>query len=214
MRMQLSRWRDWVCGIALSVATTSYAHTLYVTDAQGAPLAGVVVELVGDTTPAPAVNAIMDQVNQQFQPHVLVITAGQAVSFPNSDDIRHHVYSFSKTKPFELRLYHGTPGAPLTFPTAGVVVLGCNIHDSMVGYIYVAASSATYVSNERGEISLPSLTDTQQLRLWHPQQQIGAEEVWTTQWQQIKQQQPLRIATVAPAPRQSFADKFKGNHAH
>ncbi len=77
----------------------------------------------------------MDQQGHQFVPHLLVVQAGTEVTFPNSDNVSHHVYSFSPTKPFELPLYKGDVYPPVTFEKAGIVVVGCNIHDSMLGYI-------------------------------------------------------------------------------
>ena len=80
---------------------------------------------------------VLDQVNKQFAPRLLGIRVGDQVSFPNSDNIRHNVYSFSPAKKFELPLYRGIPCAPITFDEAGKVVLGCNIHDRMSAPIYV-----------------------------------------------------------------------------
>jgi hypothetical protein len=54
--------------------------------------------------------------------------------------VRHQVYSFSPAKVFELPLYAGTPAKPVLFEKPGVVVLGCNIHDWMLGYVYVSDS--------------------------------------------------------------------------
>ena len=82
----------------------------------------------------------MDQKNRTFVPHVLAVQTGTAVRFPNSDDIRHQVYSFSSAKTFQLPLYKGTPASPVWFDKAGVVSLGCNIHDHMIAYIYVVDS--------------------------------------------------------------------------
>ncbi|WP_196767929.1 hypothetical protein, partial [Streptobacillus moniliformis] len=70
-------------------------------------------------------------------PHVLAITVGSEVRFPNRDKLRHQVYSFSKAKTFDLPLYSGHPAAPVRFDEIGVVELGCNIHDGMIGYIVV-----------------------------------------------------------------------------
>lgn len=68
---------------------------------------------------------------------MLPVYVGTRVTFPNRDNIRHHVYSFSSAKKFELPLYIGTPAAPVVFDKPGVVALGCNIHDWMLAYIYV-----------------------------------------------------------------------------
>ena len=104
--------------------------------ADGAPLEGAVLSLHGGAAPKPG-QAVMDQRNTAFEPGVLVIEAGTAVSFPNSDTVRHQVYSFSPAKAFELPLYSGTPPEPVVFDKPGVVVVGCNIHDWMIGWIVV-----------------------------------------------------------------------------
>lgn len=109
--------------------------------------------------------AVMDQVGKHFSSRLLTINKGQALWFPSSDGIRHHVYSFSKTKSFELKLYAGTPKAPINFEQSGIVVLGCNIHDLMVGYIYVADSQSVYVINALGNIELPDFTS--RYTVWH-----------------------------------------------
>ena len=106
--------------------------------ADGVAVADVVLSLHATGTPAPAGGrAVMDQRNSAFAPGVLAIQAGTAVAFPNSDTVQHQVYSFSTPKPFELPLYAGTPRAPILFDQPGVVVVGCNIHDWMIGYIVV-----------------------------------------------------------------------------
>ncbi len=109
---------------------------------------------------------VMDQVNKRFSPKVLLVNKGDKVSFPNSDDIRHHVYSFSKAKPFEIRLYKGKDVEPVKFERPGVVILGCNIHDKMVGYIYVAGNELTAITDDAGLATLEPLTD--RFYVWHP----------------------------------------------
>jgi plastocyanin len=111
-----------------------------ITDTQGRPVPDAVVTLTSQS-PRPAAplqaKAVMDQIGKQFVPNVLVIRAGTVVVFPNSDSIAHQVYSFSPAKRFELPLYRGRAHAPIVFDQAGVIVLGCNIHDTMLGYIVV-----------------------------------------------------------------------------
>jgi plastocyanin len=94
----------------------------------------------GAPIPPPAgadLTAVMDQQDRQFVPHVLAVEVGTTVNFPNSDAIRHDVYSFSPAKTFELPLYAGPSANPVVFDKPGVVVLGCNIHDWMLGFIAV-----------------------------------------------------------------------------
>src|SRR5690606_20649669 len=113
--------------------------------------------------------AVMDQRKNTFVPHVLAIQSNSLVYFPNSDDIRHHVYSFSPAKRFELRLYKDTPSAPVLFDQPGVVVLGCNIHDWMVGYIYVTDHPWFAVSDAQGRLTIDGLpAGSYQVSLWHP----------------------------------------------
>jgi plastocyanin len=100
--------------------------------------------------PAAAPPAIMDQQHGQFVPHVLVVRTGTAVTFPNSDKVSHHVYSFSPTKPFELGLYKGDVYPPVVFDKPGIVVVGCNIHDSMLGYIRVVETPHFAVTDQQG----------------------------------------------------------------
>ena len=74
--------------------------------------------------------------------------SGRFQRFPNSNNIRHQAHSFSTAKRFELHLYEGTSAVLLLFDKPGVVVLGCNIHDWMLGYIYVTDDPRFGVSDD------------------------------------------------------------------
>ena len=107
----------------------------------GKPLPNAVVVAVPEDGRLPPVGKtveVVDQIDKEFVPYVKPVRVGSYVQFPNKDNIRHHVYSFSPPKKFELPLYSGTPTEPLLFDKVGVVKLGCNIHDWMLGYVYVA----------------------------------------------------------------------------
>ena len=139
-----------------------------VRDDRGKPVADAVVSL----TPA-----VMDQQNKQFVPPILVVQVGAAVTFPNRDNIRHHVYSFSPVKRFELPLYIGTPAAPVVFDKPGVVVLGCNIHDWMVGYIDVVATPYFARTADDGQARLADVPPgTYEARVWHPRMKGESEK--------------------------------------
>jgi plastocyanin len=106
----------------------------------GAPAPGLVVTVTPASGVAPRarpVAVVMDQVDKAFEPELRVIPTGSTVAFPNSDIVSHQVYSFSKAKRFQLPLYRGTPYPPVRFDEPGLVTLGCNIHDAMIGYIVV-----------------------------------------------------------------------------
>lgn len=110
-----------------------------VTDASGAPLQDVAVYATprAKLAPKPRKETLIEQVKLQFAPLLTVIPVGTAVGFPNRDEVRHHVYSFSPAKTFEIKLYVGTPASPVVFDKPGEVVLGCNIHDNMRGFVFV-----------------------------------------------------------------------------
>lgn len=125
----------------LLAAGSCFAATVTVTakDARGAALEDAVVWAMPKSGAAPVRTrpAAVEQRDKAFIPTVSVIQTGTLVSFPNRDEIRHHVYSFSTPKIFEIKLYAGTPADPILFDKPGEVVLGCNIHDHMYAYIYV-----------------------------------------------------------------------------
>lgn len=140
-----------------------------VVDQQGMPVANAVVESPGvAVVNAPSEVAIIDQVNKRFVPMVIAVQKGQSVNFPNNDNIRHHVYSFSEIKQFSTELYADTPGDPVTFDQSGVAVLGCNIHDSMVGYIYVSDWQNVGVSDASGVVHVSQIAIPEQIVIWHP----------------------------------------------
>ncbi|MGD0281458.1 MAG: methylamine utilization protein [Dissulfurispiraceae bacterium] len=114
-------------------------------------------------------NAVMDQVNKEFVPYVLPVQVGTSVRFPNKDNIRHHVYSISPAKRFELPLYKGTPSSPVVFDKPGVVTLGCNIHDWMVAYIYVVETPYFTTTGKDGAAAIHELPQgPYEVRVWHP----------------------------------------------
>ncbi len=113
--------------------------------------------------------AVMDQRNLAFKPRVLVVEVGTSVEFPNNDSVSHQVYSFSAAKRFQLPLYKGERHPPVTFDQAGLVVLGCNIHDSMVGYIYVTDAPHFGVTETTGGLRLEGLpAGDYRLSIWSP----------------------------------------------
>lgn len=155
----------------LSAAVNSGELKVLVTGNEGAPLQDAVVYVLPgpatESTPAP-VNGIVDQVKKAFVPHVAAVQVGGQVSFPNYDNIRHHVYSFSKPKKFEIPLYEGVPSNPITFDRPGVVALGCNIHDWMSGYIVVTETPWFAITGKDGSATLADLpAGAHTLEVWH-----------------------------------------------
>lgn len=119
--------------------------------------------------------AEMGQAGKQFVPQVLVVTTGTEVNFPNRDTVRHHVYSFSPVRKFELKLYIGTPAKPVLFDQPGIAVLGCNIHDQMVGWIVIVDTPYFGRTAEKGQLVLDKLpAGSYRLRSWHAGLPVGA----------------------------------------
>jgi plastocyanin len=158
--------------LALASAAAVVAAPLSVSvRSAGQPVQDAVVTLtpLGRGTRAAPVPkpAVMDQVGSEFSPRVLVVTRGSPVSFPNSDRTRHQVYSFSPAKRFELPLYTGTPPGPVVFDSAGIVTLGCNIHDWMKGYIVVVDTPYFGQSNAQGVVRIDAPPGDYLMTAWH-----------------------------------------------
>jgi plastocyanin len=137
----------------------------------GKSLAGAVVTARPLDAPArkpAAVRAVMDQLDRAFSPDLLVIPVGSTVTFPNSDSVSHQIYSFSPAKRFQLPLYRGTPYPPVHFDQAGVVTLGCNIHDEMLAYLVVTDAPYYGRTNSDGSWSVEVPRGRYRISIWHP----------------------------------------------
>jgi plastocyanin len=215
------RWRALAGIVAVALLAAHDSPALSATgaleatvkDDRGAPVLDAILTLTpvgaGAATPH-AATAVMDQQNKEFVPSVLPVPVGTAVTFPNRDNIRHHVYSFSSPKRFELPLYIGTPAAPVVFDKPGVVVLGCNIHDWMVGYIYVVATPYFGRTAADGRITLADVPPgSYEARIWHPRMRGESEK--TARPTTITSGEPAQIAFALtlkperkPAPRPAY----------
>jgi len=182
--LKRSQLHIFLCGVALALAAGSaWAQSAEisarVTDDQGRPVEDAVVVAVpsdGTHPPVRAREAMVDQVNQEFVPKVTAVVVGTPIRFPNHDNIRHQVYSFSAAKRFELPLYAGVPAEAVLFDKPGVVILGCNIHDWMIGYVYVSESPYFAKTGKDGTAILGDLPPRgYTVRVWHPQLD-GTEE--------------------------------------
>ena len=178
--------------VVLLALTTHAAHaaglTVSLLDSTSHPVADVVVVLepaagadrpaAAARTVAPAAHAVIDQRNLRFVPEISVIRSGTAIEFPNSDNVRHQVYSFSPAKNFRLALYAGHIYPPLVFDKPGLVTLGCNIHDAMIGFVYVTDSPWFGKTNAQGRLELPALpAGDYHAVLWHPRFAEAAPQI-------------------------------------
>ena len=164
---------------AIALGQSLSSLRVVVSDGESQPVPDAVVVAV-PTDPSLLLDArtraeSVDQVDKEFVPKVKPVFVGSTVAFPNRDNVRHHVYSFSAAKRFELPLYSGVPARPVLFDKPGVVVLGCNIHDWMIGYIYVSESPFFATTGANGAATIADLAPRSfVVRVWHPRMQ-GSE---------------------------------------
>jgi plastocyanin len=176
MKRFLALW----LGLLFGASSGQGAELIALVKDHGKPVADAVV-LATPTDPKGLLRArppadAVDQVDKQFVPFVKAVFVGTRVRFPNSDHIRHQVFSFSPAKKFELPLYAGTAASPVLFDTPGVVVLGCNIHDWMVGYIYVSETPFFAKTGAAGTAAIDDLPPGDYtLRVWHPSMEQGED---------------------------------------
>ena len=171
------------CQVAMAASLV-----LQVVDEQGAALehAAVALKPVGATPPLKPRTAEIVQQGKRFIPLMTAVPTGTAIRFPNLDTVRHHVYSFSPAKSFELKLYIGTPAAPVVFDKPGVVVMGCNIHDPMVAYVVVSDTPWMGVSDAAGQVRIDGVPAGEyELEYWHPR--------WAGSTNELKRQ-PMRVS--------------------
>lgn len=158
----------WMLAPAASLAASI---TLTLTDQNNNPVEDAVVYVLtinGEHQPSNPATVDVDQVNEMFVPHVRATTVASLVNFPNSDHVRHHIYSFSEAKTFEVPLYSGVPMEPTLFDKPGLVTLGCNIHDHMLGYILIL-DTPWFAEVRGGSGRIDNLPGGElAVEVWHP----------------------------------------------
>jgi plastocyanin len=173
--------------VALLLARLSTGHaatvTTTVTDELGRLLPDAVVMVTPEPgTPAPALEgsriatATIDQKDETFVPFVVVIRTGGTVTFRNSDQVRHHVYSFAPIRQFEMVQAPGETSAPIRFDQPGSAAIGCNIHDNMTAYIHVTDAPWAAVTDAQGKAVIEDVPVGRFVAsVWHPRLRPKAE---------------------------------------
>ena len=204
--------------ILLVAACQTAAPTTFtaeIADQDGKPVQNAVVSLVPDLkTNLPGASTrlpnekTIDQRYETFVPLVTVIPRNGRVVFANSDPTTHQVYSFSPVKQFEMTLARDTTSPPLAFPNVGVAALGCNIHDNMIAYVFVADSPWTGLTGADGRVVIEDVPPgNYQAQVWHyrypPRRELPSARIAvasdTTRWSANTQLMPGRIPAVSPA---------------
>lgn len=198
------RWPRTACALLSTLAAlcgpaAAAPVEVTVTNGAGQALAGAVVWVESAAARAaarPLSGVEVVQQNRSFVPEVSVVTVGTPVAFPNRDSVRHHVFSFSPAKRFELKLYVGTPATPVVFDRPGVSVLGCNIHDNMAAWVVIVDTPWFATTDAQGRARLPEVpAGRHQLRTWHSGMAVGVPAL---QQPLTLGAEPLRVAVQVP----------------
>src|SRR5947209_20304501 len=167
--------RGFLLALAMVSAASPLAATPFVVrvvDPAGHPVAGAVVTLYpssGARAPRPSGHYVVSQQHIQFHPFMTIVPVGADVAFSNLDPTKHHVYSFSPAKRFELKLFAKDQSRTVHFDKPGVVALGCNIHDQMSAFVVVTDSAWTARTNTQGMVQFADAPNAPgRLTVWHP----------------------------------------------
>jgi hypothetical protein len=166
----------WLFGLASVLATLDFTAcageiVAGVKDGRGAAVVDAVVYAtpLSGNLPAKPQPAIIAHQDQQFVPFVTAVQTGALINLPNRDSVKHHAYSFSPAKKFELPLYAGTPEAPLRFDQPGIVTIGCNIHDWMTAYVCIVETPFFAITGGDGRAQLRGLPPgSYRVEVWQP----------------------------------------------
>jgi plastocyanin len=175
----------WASLILAVVSAEAAELDVTVLDRYGRPVPNVAVFVHSepDENPPLAVAnpAVMNLIDMRFVPHMLVVQTGTRVQFPNSDVVAHHVYSFSSPNNFVLPMFRRNMTPHVDFDDAGVVAIGCNLHDQMVGYILVVDSPAFGTTGADGTTRLIAENPHGlSVSIWSPKMQRNDEHLTQT----------------------------------
>ena len=159
-------------GFFLAAPSLAAPLAIKVVDTAGKPVRDAVVTLYptnGAHRPLNPGRFTVAQKSLKFQPFLSVVPIGSSISFPNFDSTKHHVYSFSPAKKFELKLFAKDQSRTVQFDKPGVIALGCNIHDAMSAFIVVTDSKWTQRTNAQGVAMFTDAPNSAgKVTVWHP----------------------------------------------
>ena len=155
------------------LAAGSSALRIQIVDQRGMPVRNAVVEYDSAARTSGRITfpwrMAMAQKRQDFVPGTLIVAKGSTVAFPNLDQVRHSIYSFSKAAKFSIDLYGRDQTRKQSFPIAGTVALGCSIHDDMRGYIRVVDTPYAGKTDANGMVTLTGVpSGSGKIVVWHP----------------------------------------------
>ncbi|TVP46616.1 MAG: Cupredoxin [Halomonas sp.] len=219
IRNPIHWWLPPVSLLGMCVGIQALANDVIVTNSDGEPLNDAVVEVYFERPSATPVEDYVYQRNAAFDPHVITVPTGSHVAFPNEDTTRHHVFSFSPAKTFDLELYLSETPPPIHLDQAGVVVLGCNIHDHMQAFIVVSDAPYAALTNSEGKLTLPTMPEGRhRMRVWHSQMD-DSQTIWwegdISNTENVVAVLELNATPIQPATLSPLQQRFRdATHNH
>ena len=117
--------------------------------------------------PALSTRLKMIQRGKRFEPHVVVVTPGTTVDFPNQDPIFHNVFSPYYGPPFDLGLYKPGDSKSVDFKAPGVTWVFCDIHQEMSGIVLTLGTPYFAVTDRQGAFTIRGVpAGTYRLSVW------------------------------------------------
>ena len=174
MAVRLMQWVYFTAGLFLCGNPFAAGITVEVVDVNNKAVAGLVVYLeplenqyLQSTQVKPL---IIYQSDKAFSPYVSVISKGAIATFSNKDDITHHIYSVASKNRFSFRIKSGSSNQTEPLSVTGKILMGCNIHDWMSGYLMIVDTPLYSKTNPYGETTLEiPVLGRYNLVVWHPQ---------------------------------------------
>lgn len=190
---------------ALSILGSATARagdlTVVLTDQKGRPVEDAVVTINAPGAPPSPGTFEITQKDMVFVPHVLVVPVGSTVRFGNIDPVRHHVYSFSPARKFELKLFGKGQTRPVRFEKPGIVAIGCNIHDSMQAFVVVVRTRFAGKSAANGRVRLRNVpAGTREVEIWHPRLRAPGNRLVVKADATSDRSVPVKLKLRRPAP--------------
>jgi plastocyanin len=150
---------------------------------------------------------VLEQRGREFSPHVMAISVGTTVSFPNFDTVFHNVFSTSPLAAFDLGIYKAGEAREYTFQKEGIIRLGCNLHSNMAAYIAVVSAPAYVVTDDSGHYKFNHLEPGKyKLKAWSERSKAPITQDVT-----IKAgANSVDVGVAADAPTGPAPDKFGG----
>lgn len=199
-----------VAALVLPMAAMPATVSVTVVGSDGSPAANVVVEIASPNARLRTATepVVIVQRGVRFMPFVTAVPVGATVRFLNQDGFDHHLRSqpagplgtVPPAKDFEFRM-PGATSTDVVFDRAGVVVLGCHLHSSMRGHLFVSASSLLGVTDEAGKALIADVPDGRvSVHAWHPEQLLVQSPV-AIQLAGATEAVKLTLNFVPPKPR-------------